>query len=56
MSTDDVAAIRRDLNKLQDEVHDWGKKIDRMHKAVVKMSSKVYVPGPPPADGQKSQT
>lgn len=47
MSETDVQAIRRDLNELRDVVHGWGEKIDLMHKAVLKMSRKVYVPGPP---------
>jgi len=47
MSDDEVQSIRRDLNDLRDEVHSWGGKIDIIHKAVVRMSRKTYVPGPP---------
>jgi hypothetical protein len=47
MSLEEVQAIRRDLNDLRDEVHSWGGKIDLIHTAVIKMSRKTYVPGPP---------
>jgi hypothetical protein len=45
MSSDEVQALRRDFNQLREEVHSWGEKIDLIHKAVLRMSGKVYVPG-----------
>ena len=45
MSSEEVQALRRDFNNLRDEVHAWGGKIEVIHKAVLGMASKTYVPG-----------
>ena len=55
MSDRAVEGIRHDLNDLRDEVRSWGAKIDLIHKAVVEMSGKVYVPGPPPQSSGQTE-
>lgn len=49
MSDKAVDRLSRDLLDLRDEVRAWGARIDLIHQAVLTMSTKVYVPGPPQA-------
>jgi len=48
MSTDEVLALRRDLNSLRDTVLNWietsGQKINIIHSTVLEMAKKTYVP------------
>ena len=43
MAPDDVAALRHDLNDLRTEIR---AKLDTIHKAVMSIAGRAYVPGP----------